>query len=303
MLAACPPVQIAVPADRLGNNNDEGEVRFVAVMEELLSSCRLDQDDIEVEISFTLSAERGPGLNNDLVPLTYFLATVDPNREIVDKQILDIQFDFGQDKALAALRETVTLRLPASTEASGANYSLYLGFQPDQQPVQKDAKVPRPAVPAAAENAASEAAPARTATAATERSVRAPSTAARPSLNGALTGSAKLVEDGGLEIVFALNSSVFPEGADDQLRAFMETLDKSKRYVLRIKTSVDDAARVSGASQDETARYNTWLAERRSKRVEAWLQENGDGLEFTLESALIQNDRSRRVRIEPDLLG
>ena len=68
--------------------------------------------------------------------LVYFLATVDPTREIVDKQLLDVTFAFEPDRTVSALHEEVTLRLPASTEASGANYSLYLGFQPERQPGQ-----------------------------------------------------------------------------------------------------------------------------------------------------------------------
>ena len=131
---ACPQAQIAVPSDRIGLNNGEGELQFVAIMEQLTSSCSPEEDDVEVEITFTMRAERGPAFEDQPVKLTYFLATVDPKREIVDKQILDVQLDFEPDQPESALRESVTLRLPVSTEASGANYSLYLGFQPDRQP-------------------------------------------------------------------------------------------------------------------------------------------------------------------------
>ncbi|MDH3664937.1 MAG: hypothetical protein OEU92_33815, partial [Alphaproteobacteria bacterium] len=117
-------------------------------------------------------------------------------------------------------------------------------------------------------------------------------------------GSADLVGNGTLEIVFATNSSYFPEGAGDQLRAFMKTLDKGKSYVLRIQTSVDGAASVSGASStNEAERYNAWLAERRFQRVEAWLLKNSDGRKLTLEPSINENDGSRRVRIEANPLG
>ncbi|MGI9508538.1 MAG: hypothetical protein ACR2QJ_04215 [Geminicoccaceae bacterium] len=117
-------------------------------------------------------------------------------------------------------------------------------------------------------------------------------------------GSAELVGDGALEIVFATNSSYFPAGAGDQLRAFMKTLDKDKSYVLRIQTSVDGAAGVPGAtSTEEAARYNSWLAERRFKRVEAWILKNSDGRKLNLKPSLVENDGSRRVRVEPNPLG
>ncbi len=117
-------------------------------------------------------------------------------------------------------------------------------------------------------------------------------------------GSVNIADDGALEVVFATNSSYFPEGAGDGLRAFMKTLDKKKSYVLRIQTSIDGNAGVSGASSDDEAqRYNAWLAERRFKRVEAWLLKNKDGQNLTLEPSLIENDGSRRIRIEPNPLG
>ncbi|MGI9421272.1 MAG: hypothetical protein ACR2RA_25880 [Geminicoccaceae bacterium] len=130
-ITACPPAQIAAPADRIGFNDGDGELRFVATMDALASDCRQDDDDIEVDMAFTMSAERGPGLEEGPVRLTYFLATVDPKREIVDKQLLDVELDFEPDQPVSTVREAVTIRLPASTDASGANYSLYLGFQLD----------------------------------------------------------------------------------------------------------------------------------------------------------------------------
>ncbi|MEZ5932872.1 MAG: hypothetical protein R3F54_13120 [Alphaproteobacteria bacterium] len=126
---ACPPTQIAVPSDRIGNNDSKGELRYAATMTDLVSTCRREDEDIEVDIEFTVSAERGPAFDDQSAKLTYFLATVDPNREIVDKQLLDVQLDFEGDRPVSALREAVTLRLPAAVEASGANYNLYLGFQ------------------------------------------------------------------------------------------------------------------------------------------------------------------------------
>ena len=63
-LTACPPAQIAVPSDRIGHSNEDGDLRFVATMAELTSSCRRDDDDIEVDIAFTMSAERGPAFDS-----------------------------------------------------------------------------------------------------------------------------------------------------------------------------------------------------------------------------------------------
>jgi len=131
---ACPSAQIAVPSDQIGHRRDDGALSFVARMDQLTSSCRQGEETVEVDIAFTMNAERGPALKNDDLRLVYYLATVNPNREIIDKQFLDLQLSFEPDQSKSALRETVTLRLPTAIDAGGANYNLYLGFQPDRQP-------------------------------------------------------------------------------------------------------------------------------------------------------------------------
>ena len=131
---ACPSVQIAVPSDQIGHRRDDGALSFIARIDELSSSCRPGEETVEVDIAFTMEAERGPALKNDELRLVYYLATVNPNREIIDKQFLNIEMSFELDQPRSVLREALTLQLPAASEAGGANYNLYLGFQPDRQP-------------------------------------------------------------------------------------------------------------------------------------------------------------------------
>jgi len=116
-------------------------------------------------------------------------------------------------------------------------------------------------------------------------------------------GSTKIAQDGALEIIYATNSSYFPAGTGDQLRAFLKTLDSDKAYLLRIQTSIDATADVSGVSENEASRYNAWLAERRAKRVEEWLQKNGEGLNIELKPTFVETDSPRQVRVEPTPLG
>lgn len=131
---ACPPTQIAVPSDRVGHSDESGRLRYVATIEQLTSSCRTDDEFVEVDIAFDLKAERGPVFQERPVDLSYYIATVDPKREIVDKQILNVSLALAADQTEHSIRESLTLRLPVSSDATGANYSLYIGFQPDQQP-------------------------------------------------------------------------------------------------------------------------------------------------------------------------
>lgn len=131
---ACPATRIAVPSDRIGHADNDGRIRYIATMGSLTSDCRQVDDQVEVDISFDLTAERGPAFTGRPVRLTYYLVTIGPDREIVDKKLVNIRLDLDDDRIATGVREDLTVRLPASRDPGGANYSLYLGFQPDQQP-------------------------------------------------------------------------------------------------------------------------------------------------------------------------
>lgn len=195
---------------------------------------------------------------------------------------------------------------PAATVANAAKPALVeQQVIPAAKPKDGSVIAPIPAVPSTAERTVERETIVEAPPASKDRSAGEPKLASlSPSEPIDKKGSISLVDEGALEIVFATNSSYFPEGAGDRLRSFMKTLDNDKSYVLRIQTSVDSKASVAGvSSSDEAERYNAWLAERRFKRVEAWLLKNSDGRKFTLEPSLIENDGSRRVRIEPNPLG
>ena len=127
---ACPLTQIAAPSDRIGNSDANGTIRYVATIEQLVSSCRIDENHVAVNLAFDVKAERGPAFEDRPVSLTYYIATVDPNREIIDKKILRVELELKPAEVQSVLREELTLHLPISTDATGANYNLYLGFQP-----------------------------------------------------------------------------------------------------------------------------------------------------------------------------
>ena len=131
---ACPQTQIAVPSDRIGHSDDDGNIRYIATIEKLISSCEVNGDHVAVDLAFNLKAERGPVFEEKPVSLTYYVATVDPKREIVDKQLLSVDLALQPEQAENVIREELTLHLPLSSDATGANYNLYLGFQPDRQP-------------------------------------------------------------------------------------------------------------------------------------------------------------------------
>lgn len=117
-------------------------------------------------------------------------------------------------------------------------------------------------------------------------------------------GRVILSETGALEITFATNSSYLPQGWKNELGSFLERLNQGESYVVRVQTSIDGDARVAGtSSDDEAAKYNRWMAERRFERVKAWLLKNSEGSTLQIENTELNNDGSRRVKVELNPLG
>ena len=133
LVDACPSAQVAVPSDSIGHSDQEGRIRYVATIEKLVSNCQIEGDQITLDLAFDLKTERGPVFDGKPVKLTYYLATVGPQREIIDKKLLNVEFALGADQTDHTVREELTLELPASKDVTGSNYNLYLGFQPDER--------------------------------------------------------------------------------------------------------------------------------------------------------------------------
>jgi hypothetical protein len=132
----CPGALILQGAERTEAYADGGTTpdrqRYLAVVTHLASACGYGEAGVDVDLAFDLIVERGPALEGDRVPLTYFVATMGPGEEILAKQVLDAEVVFQPGEEVAGSAEQLTLRLPAVTPEQGGAYALYVGFQLDE---------------------------------------------------------------------------------------------------------------------------------------------------------------------------
>jgi hypothetical protein len=136
-VTACPGALILQGAERTaayaeGADARPEEQRYLAVLTNLRSACRYDETGVDVDLAFDLIVERGPALAQNSVELTYFIATVGPNEEILDKQLLTSDIEFVGEEEVAGSAEELTLRLPTVSPADAAGHALLLGFQLDE---------------------------------------------------------------------------------------------------------------------------------------------------------------------------
>jgi hypothetical protein len=128
-------------AYRAGAEPRADELRYVAILTDLSSSCRYYSDDsgqgVDVDLSFKLIAERGPALSGT-EEVTYFVATVGPGNQIFSRDVLSGDLPFTGDEERVGLSEDLTLRLPSITPAQGGAYTLYVGFQLDEAQLERE---------------------------------------------------------------------------------------------------------------------------------------------------------------------
>jgi hypothetical protein len=105
-----------------------------------------------------------------------------------------------------------------------------------------------------------------------------------------------------LAITFEMNSSYFPAGVGQELRAFLDSLPAEGPVEIELLGAVGNSP-VKGASGEEAQRYNAWMAERRIERVVEWLEKNAAGRQFTLAEQLVENDQSRQVRLRANVVS
>jgi hypothetical protein len=131
--------QTAVYTPGAGAEPRPDQLRYLAVLTDLSSACRYDDDSsapgVDVDLSFKVIAERGPALM-DREEVTYFVATVAPDRRILARDTLGGDLPF-EDKQQVGLSENLTLRLPSITPAQAPYYTLLIGFQLDDEELRR----------------------------------------------------------------------------------------------------------------------------------------------------------------------
>jgi hypothetical protein len=139
---ACPSALLLKGAERTagyrsGVSADPADLDHLAVLTGLVSACRYDEGGAEVGLRFNLIAEQGPAYGGGPLWLTYFIATLTPDREVLSKPLFESEVVFPEGRLMAGHTEEMTVRLPNVRPADGAGYKVYVGFQLDDAEIDR----------------------------------------------------------------------------------------------------------------------------------------------------------------------
>jgi hypothetical protein len=133
----CPEARLLEGAERTssyaGPERVSANLRYLAGLTDLRSGCRYDRRGLEVDLSFELVVEPGPALQAPAASLTYFIASVGPGEQLLSKRLVTTEVELGPGERTAVV-ETVTIGIPAESEAEVAALVILVGFQLDEPP-------------------------------------------------------------------------------------------------------------------------------------------------------------------------
>jgi hypothetical protein len=135
---ACPTVLLLKGAERTaaylpGPGTRPADLRYLAVLTDLVSVCRYEDDGVDVALRFNLIAEQGPAYTTGPLRLTYFVASLGPGQQVLSKPLFDVDIEFPEGQQRAGSSQEMTVQMPEVTPATGAQYSVFVGFQLDDE--------------------------------------------------------------------------------------------------------------------------------------------------------------------------
>jgi hypothetical protein len=129
--------QTAVYSSGAGMEPNPDQLRFQAILSGLSSVCRYVDEGVEVDLTFSLTAGRGPAFSTAPEEVTYFIATVGPDQRILKRDAYSAELDFEEGYAGARWSEQLTLLIRSITPAQASYYTLFIGFQLDDEELQR----------------------------------------------------------------------------------------------------------------------------------------------------------------------
>lgn len=144
--AGCPQVGILADAARAfylatPNRPAPDQVVATARIDNFAGDCDYDDDAVAVEMDLTFEVIAGPAFDDRPLPVDYFVAVVDPQGQILNKEVFRVQAQIPADARGVSLEESLALSVPLPAgPASGTAHELVIGLQltPQQLQINRD---------------------------------------------------------------------------------------------------------------------------------------------------------------------
>lgn len=130
---ACPRVLVdedvgSLTRFREGPGRDITDIVARGEISRIAGNCEVHDDRVDVEFGIEVKAERGAA-GQGTVSLPLFVAVVDKDGRIVDRQSFSETANFGGNRTQVALRDVFTIAIPRQPGEATDSHRIYVGFQ------------------------------------------------------------------------------------------------------------------------------------------------------------------------------
>jgi hypothetical protein len=131
----CPQVAIIHELDTIrdygGAQPASSQLSAASRMQTISGDCGYQDDGIDIAFELDFVAARGPHLSGNRVQFPFFVAVVDPDGNILNKNMMTEEFHFkGDDKTTERSDNLhVFIPMPKDKHPAGPNYRVLAGFQ------------------------------------------------------------------------------------------------------------------------------------------------------------------------------
>jgi hypothetical protein len=117
---------------RPGRGRDATDTLVQASLSDINVACSRGRDQVEADIVFEIRVAEGPALARATpdrkVALEYFVAIIDPQRQILARRTFNADFQFTGNRTKLQSKEELNQRIPLATPNSGGAYQIAVGF-------------------------------------------------------------------------------------------------------------------------------------------------------------------------------
>lgn len=112
-----------------------GQLVAAARMQDISGDCGYQDGGIDIAFRVNFTAAKGPRLGGDRAEFPYFVAVLDPNGAILNKDQMTESFRFKDDPKPVERSEPMHVFIPLTKEQkqTGPNYRVLVGFQLTQE--------------------------------------------------------------------------------------------------------------------------------------------------------------------------
>lgn len=115
-----------------GRGRDATDTLVQASISDIVVACSSRRERVEVDIVFEVRVAEGPALARNVpdrkVALEYFVAIVDPQRQIVTRRTFNADFQFSGNRTKLQSKEELSQRIPLANPGTGGAYQIAVGF-------------------------------------------------------------------------------------------------------------------------------------------------------------------------------